>query len=112
MEVRLFDLIREVQDACDDDREVVAALEDLLNPTPPPEGPRWFRALVAATSVSFVLLLGASASHAAEETPAPAPSTACPAGPAAAMPSTFETPSDAALPPGAETATSAEDEAR
>jgi hypothetical protein len=96
--VRLIDLIREVQDASEDDCEVVAALEHLLRPEP--EAPRWLQELLAALALMLVLLVP-SAGRADAETPPPA---ACPAPPASGTPSIVEVPS-------AETPTSAEEEA-
>ncbi len=101
MEVRLIDVIREVQDASEDDREAVAALEHLLNV--PPDGLRWFRNLLAAVSLGLALFASASPSRADEETLPPAPAV-CPAPPAAGTPTIVE------VPPSAETPTSAEEE--
>ncbi|HKC50768.1 MAG TPA: DUF1207 domain-containing protein [Myxococcota bacterium] len=97
MEVRLIDLIREVQDASDDDCEAVAALEHLLNSAP--EQPRRLRDLVVAIALTLVLTLGAGASNADEETPPPVNPP----------PEKVETPTPP--PPAADTPTSAEEEA-
>lgn len=104
MLVRLLDLIREVQDASDDDREVVATLDHLLSPklsSGESEGPRWIRELVAALALSLVLLVAAGPDLANAETPEET---------SAASPAPSPSSATVVEGPGPETPTSMEDE--
>jgi uncharacterized protein DUF1207 len=111
VEIRLIDLIREVQDAAEDDRESVATLDHLLNSFEAPPRARGRRspphpALRRRSSLLVflaLLFLAGSARVSRGDEAQPAPATSCPASPAA--------PSIAPAAVAAETPVSANEEA-
>ena len=86
VDVPLCELIREIQDASEDDREAVAVLEQLLNALAWPMRLRLFAALAAAALTAMLVLSLPSPVQADEETQPPADQEAQP------LPATEETP--------------------
>jgi uncharacterized protein DUF1207 len=117
VEIRLIDLIHEVQDAANDDREVVAALDDMLNRRDEESRDRRAATFARARSLLGTLCLcaalvgGARVTRAQQEfpetTPEATPPEATPPEPAPPAPAAEE---PNAPPVSAETPVSAKDE--